>query len=50
VWENGELVEANIRAFSACRTVVRCGAHAVPLEMEPGREYRFDRHLRLMDE
>lgn len=49
-WEDGELVEANIRAFAACRTVVRCGEHAVPLEMEPGRQYRFGRHLRLTGE
>ncbi|TXK80385.1 glycosyl hydrolase family 95 catalytic domain-containing protein [Paenibacillus sp. N3.4] len=44
-WNNGELVEAKIQAFSARRTFLRHGDRRVPFVLEPGCLYTIDKML-----
>ncbi|MDF2646827.1 MAG: glycoside hydrolase family 95 protein [Paenibacillus sp.] len=45
VWENGELTEATIQAFSAGQTFLRYRELSVPLVLTPDYVYRIDKQL-----
>jgi alpha-L-fucosidase 2 len=45
VWENGELIEATIQAFSAGQTFLRYRDQSVPLVLASGHVYRIDKQL-----
>ncbi|WP_373461157.1 glycoside hydrolase family 95-like protein [Paenibacillus sp. V4I5] len=45
VWENGELMEATIQAFSAGQTFLRYRELSVPLVLTPDYVYRIDKQL-----
>lgn len=47
-WENGELTEAVVRAFSAGEMVVCQGERSVLLHAEAGAVYRIDRNLQMI--
>jgi alpha-L-fucosidase 2 len=44
-WENGSLVEATIKAFSAGHTLLRYNEQTVPILLEPGCVYKVDKNL-----
>ncbi|MFC5652951.1 glycoside hydrolase N-terminal domain-containing protein [Paenibacillus solisilvae] len=44
-WENGELAEATIKAFSPRRTFLRYRDQMVPLDLEPGCVYSINAQL-----
>jgi len=48
-WENGHLVSATIKAFSAASVLVRSGLHAAQLKLEAGHSYKLDGQLQLTD-
>jgi len=48
-WENGQLTEAVITAYSDLETVVKCGGHQIHLQMEAGKRYRLDGQLKLLE-
>lgn len=45
IWENGELMEATIQAFSAGQTYLRYREQSVPLVLTPDYVYRIDKQL-----
>jgi alpha-L-fucosidase 2 len=47
VWENGELMEATILAFSAGQTFLRYRDQSVPLVLASGHVYRIDKQLNM---
>jgi alpha-L-fucosidase 2 len=47
-WEDGSLVEATIKAFSARWTSLRYGDRTISIELEPGQIYKIDSKLRLI--
>ncbi|WP_201006333.1 glycoside hydrolase family 95 protein [Paenibacillus glycanilyticus] len=48
-WENGQLTEAVITAYSDLETVVKCGGSQIQLRMEAGKRYRLDGKLKLLE-
>jgi alpha-L-fucosidase 2 len=46
-WENGELEEAAIKAYSPGRTLLRYRERIIPLDLVPGTVYIVDKELRM---